>query len=106
MLRIESSIRCARFGDTIGGMVGGGTLAKGQNFDTRGRMFSDRRMIGFVRGGQTGRRLIRAGDFPDSDDSMALAPSGLKLPFDAGLTRNRHKNQKCGFILSLGNMAQ
>ena len=92
MLRIESPIRCARFRGPIGGMVGG-TVAKGQKVDTRGRMFSDRRMIGFVRGGQTGHRLINAGNFPHSDDSMALAPSGLKRPFDAGLTRNRHKIQ-------------
>jgi hypothetical protein len=58
----------------------------------------------FVRGrGRSGRPLINGAIFPDSDDSMARAASDLKLPlevkaqlfapFDAGLTRNRHKNQ-------------
>jgi hypothetical protein len=66
------------------------TCAKGQNFDARGGMFSDRWMIGSCGGmGAAAGRLINGAIFPDSDDSMVRAA-----------------RPKCGFILSLGNMAQ
>jgi hypothetical protein len=63
VLRIESPVRCVRLGGAIGGMVGA-TCAKGQNVDARGRMFSDRWMIGSCGGvGAAAGRLIYRSDF-------------------------------------------